>query len=117
MPAGKPDLHQTRPGQPLSTAHHRAPAAHRKPSRQPFRHPHAPTPAGPAVSFHSAHSRLSDLPPPTFSPASAAWTRRHAHETSPCQPTTATKTESSSFAEPSPVLCALPLLEGWRDVD
>ena len=49
------------------------PAAHRKPSRQPFRHPHAPTPAGPAVSLHSAHSRLSDLAPPTFSPASAAW--------------------------------------------
>ena len=55
---------------PSPLPHHRAPAAHRNPSRQPFRHPHAPTPAGPAVSFHSAHSRLSDLPPPTFSPAS-----------------------------------------------
>ncbi len=54
MPAGKPDLHQTRPGQPSPLPHHRAPAAHRKPSRQPVRHPHAPTPAGPAVSFHSA---------------------------------------------------------------
>jgi hypothetical protein len=23
----------------------------------------------------------------------------------------------SNYREPSPVLCALPLLEGWRDVD
>jgi len=73
MPAGKPDLHQTRPGQPsplpttarqrLIANRHDSPSAIRTP--QPLR--------APAVSFHSAHSPLSDLAPPTFSPASAAW--------------------------------------------
>jgi hypothetical protein len=64
---------KTSPRQSGALPHHRTPTAHRNRSRQPVRHPHVPTPAGPAVSFHSAHSRLSDLPPPTFSPASAAW--------------------------------------------
>src|SRR6476659_6366284 len=45
MPAGTTDAHQTRPGQPLSTPHHRAPAAHRNPSPHPC-HPHAPPPCG-----------------------------------------------------------------------
>ena len=41
MPAGKPDMHQTRPLESCALPHHRAPAAHRNPSRPPFhRHPH-----------------------------------------------------------------------------
>ena len=41
MPAGKADLHQTRPLESCALPHHRVPAAQRNPSRQPF-HPHAP---------------------------------------------------------------------------
>lgn len=54
---------------PLPLPHHRAPAAHRNPSPQPFRHPHAPQPLRHrAVSFHSALSRLADLAPSTSVP-------------------------------------------------
>jgi len=61
MPAGRPDLHQTRARQPCALPH-RTPAAHRNPSRQPFhRHPAA----GPAVCEHCANSPLSSLPPST----------------------------------------------------
>ena len=70
----------------------------------PSRPPHAPTLAGPAVSLHSAHSRLSDVPAAHIQSRVRGMARRHAHETSPCQPTTATKTESSSsFAPDSPL--------------
>jgi hypothetical protein len=39
MPAGKPDLHQTRPRQLSALPHHRVPAAHRTPSRHPSARP------------------------------------------------------------------------------
>lgn len=59
---------------PSPLPHHRAPAAHRKPAPQPFRHPHTPPPAGPAVSFHPAHSRHSRIcRRPHSVPSSAAW--------------------------------------------
>ena len=49
---------------PSPLPHHAAVAADRKPSRQPFRHPHAPTPAGPAVSFQPPVSEKPCLPVP-----------------------------------------------------
>src|SRR6185312_8693852 len=63
MPAGKPDLPQTRPLQSCALPHHRAPAAHRNPSRHPFhRHPH---PLRDRPCHSSTNSRLSHLRPST----------------------------------------------------
>src|SRR4029078_4491459 len=57
IPARTTDLHHTRPGQPSPQPHHRAPAAHRKPS--PIRTPQ-PLPDRPV---HSAHSGPAGLAP------------------------------------------------------
>ena len=64
---------KTSPRQSGALPHHRTPTAHRNPSRQPFRDPHAPTPAGPTgpvIPLRHCDSRISR---PQHQSASAAW--------------------------------------------
>jgi hypothetical protein len=70
MPASKPELHQTRPLQPCALPHHRAPAPHRTPSRQPF-HPH-PQPLRDRRCSSTAPTRHSRACRPQHQRASAA---------------------------------------------
>jgi hypothetical protein len=107
MPAGQPHLHQTRPRQPAPLPHNPAPAAHRAPSRHPLASA-SPTPCGTGRVFTLRQLGASrsvaphtDSPPPTPTcrRSRPAPPTQHAHQPSPCQPTTATNTESS-FAAP-----------------
>jgi hypothetical protein len=88
MPAGKPDLHHTRPRQPSHrcpiTARQRPAATH----RQPF-HPHVPTPAAPTAIPQRQFATVG-FAAPQHQSSVRLMVHQHAHETSPCQPTTGT---------------------------
>ena len=103
MPAGKPDLHQTRPGQPLSTAP--PPRANRSSQTVTTARPPSarPNPCGTDRVIPLRTLATLGLAAAHIQSRVRRMARRHAHETFPCQPTTATKTESSSFAPDSPL--------------
>lgn len=103
MPTGKPDSHQTGPGQPLRhcpTTARQLLIANRHHSPSAICTPN-PCGTGRVIPLRTLATR--GFAGRHIQSRVRGMARRHAHETSPCQPTTATKTESSSFAPDSPL--------------